>query len=233
MLLSRKGSHVCMGKFMKNVMQFFLVFIIGVGLAAAAPAHAKMPSTVPDAAQSGADSTDATNIVKDFYSQLLDTMKQGDQLGFAGRYKKLEPAIKNAFNLPLMTRFAVGLSWSNATSEEQQQLVSAFSDFSVATYASQFKSWDGESFEIQNEKPSTEGVIVETQLKQKSGDPVTLNYLMRKDDQGKWRIVDVFLDGAISELAARRSEFSSIVRRDGINALVNSLGTKAKQMGPS
>ncbi len=56
---------------------------------------------------------------------------------------------------------------------------------------------------------------------------------MRKDDQGKWRIVDVFLDGAISQLATRRAEFTSIVKRDGIPALVNSLDTKAKQMGPS
>ena len=67
----------------------------------------------------------------------------------------------------------------------------------------------------------------------KDGAPVAINYLMKPDDQGTLRIVDVFLDGAISELAARRSEFTSIVRRDGIPALVNSLGDKAKQMGPS
>ncbi len=172
-------------------------------------------------------------VVKGFYTQLIDTMKQGDQLGFSGRYKKLDPAIRNAFDLPLMTKFAVGLSWNKATPAEQQQLVSAFSDFSVATYASQFKAWDGESFEIVDQKPSTDGTLVETRLKQKDGDTVALNYLMHQDDQGKWRIVDVFLDGAISQLAARRSEFSSIVHRDGINALVNSLGDKARQMGPS
>jgi len=54
---------------------------------------------------------------------------------------------------------------------------------------------------------------------------------MRKDEKGTYRIVDVFLNGMVSELATRRSEFSSILRRDGIPALVNSLEEKAKQMG--
>ncbi len=80
----------------------------------------------------------ASAVVRNFYGQLIETMKQGDKLGFAGREKKLAPAIKSAFNLPLMTRFAVGPGWSNATPSEQKQLISAFSDFSVATYASQF-----------------------------------------------------------------------------------------------
>lgn len=172
--------------------------------------------------------------VKDFYATLSSVMQQGDQLGFAGRYKKLAPAIKNAFNLPLMTRFAVGPVWMKATAGEQKQLISAFSDFSIATYASRFAKYDGEQFRVKGEKPAQGGgIIVETELQPKDGDAVTLNYLMRPDDSGAYKIVDVFLDGTISELATRRAEFSSIVRRDGIAALVNQLDEKSKQLGPS
>jgi phospholipid transport system substrate-binding protein len=179
------------------------------------------------------DPSGANVVVKSFYTQLVNTMKQGDKLGYAGRVKKLSPAIKSAFNLPLMARYAVGPVWGEATPSEQQQLVSAFSDFSVATYASQFKAYDGEKFDIIGQKASSGGVIVETKLTPKDSDPVTLDYLMKPDDQGNWRIVDVFLAGTISELATRRAEFSSIVRRDGFPALVNSLSEKSKQMGPS
>jgi phospholipid transport system substrate-binding protein len=56
---------------------------------------------------------------------------------------------------------------------------------------------------------------------------------MKQDDDGKLRIVDVFLNGTISELATRRAEFFSIVQRDGISALVNSLSEKSRQMGPT
>jgi len=202
--------------------RFGIAIVFVLMLASPGLVHAATPASSPPDA-----------VVKGFYAHLVDAMKQGNKLGFAGRYKKLSPAIKSAFNFPLMTRYAVGPIWTEATAAEQQQLVSAFSDFSVATYASQFKAYDGERFDVTGDKPSADGVIVQTKLTPKNGEPVTLDYLMKTDDQGDWRIVDVFLAGAISELATRRAEFSSIVRRDGITALVNSLSEKSKQMGPS
>jgi phospholipid transport system substrate-binding protein len=162
-------------------------------------------------------------------------MKNGNNLGFAGRYKQLAPAIKAAYNLPLMTRYAVGPVWTQATPDEQKQLISAFSDFSIATYANRFAKYDGEQFQVLDQKPATGGgVIVETRLVPSGDDqPVAINYLMKQDDQGNWRILDVYLDGSISEIATRRSEFTDIVNRDGIPALVDQLGTKARAMGPS
>jgi len=209
--------------------KIFAVLLLAAGLGLAAPvAFAKIkPAANADAAPS--------TVVKNFYDTLTGVMKDGDNLGFAGRYKKLAPAIKASFNLPLMTRFAVGPDWRKANAGEQQQLISAFSDFSVATYANRFAKYGGEQFEVIGQKPASGGgTIVETKLTPGDGGaPVTLNYLMRQDDQGSWRIVDVFLDGAISELATRRSEFTSIVEHDGIPALVNELGEKSRQMGPS
>jgi phospholipid transport system substrate-binding protein len=171
-------------------------------------------------------------VVKDFYAHLVDVMKQGDKLGFSGRVKALDPVIRSAFNLPLMTRVSVGPAWANASPDEQKQLTSAFSDFSVATWASRFASYDGETFAVTGEKETAGGTMVATSLTPKDGEPVAINYLMKQDEKGKWRVVDVFLDGAISDLATRRAEFSSIVKRDGLDALVNSLGDKAKNMGP-
>lgn len=172
-----------------------------------------------------------SEVVKNFYAQLTTVMKQGDKLDFAGRYKKLEPVVQQTFNLPLMTRFAVGLVWSDASPAEQKQITSAFSDFSVATYASRFAAYDGEQFSVGAEKPTNGGTLVETTLKSKDGDAVALNYLLKQDDKGAWRIVDVFLNGAISELATRRAEFSSVIKRDGFGALVNTLDVKSKSMG--
>ena len=175
----------------------------------------------------------ASDVVKNFYAQLMSVMKQGDKLGFAGRDKKLEPVVQQTFNMPLMTRFAVGAIWSQATPAEQDQIIKAFSEFSAATYASQFASYNGEQFNVGAEKPTSGGTIVETTLKPKDGDAVVLNYLMKQDDKGVWRIVDVFMNGTISQLATRRAEFSAVIKRDGIGALVNALDEKSKSMGPT
>jgi phospholipid transport system substrate-binding protein len=204
---------------LKACIRHFLILLVILGLLAPVSAHA-------------AD-TPAQSVVRSFYTQLVAEMKQGSQLGFSGRYKQLDPVIRASFNLPLMTRMAVGASWSTASTQEQAELVAAFSDFSVASYASRFSAYEGEQFTIVGETTSDVGVMVETSLTPKDSDAIALNYLMRKDDQGNFRIVDVFLNGTISELATRRAEFSSIARRDGIPALVTSLGQKSKQMGPS
>lgn len=178
--------------------------------------------------------TPAAVLVKDFYAALEATMKEGPTLGFDGRYKKLEPAVTQTFNLPLMARAAVGLGWGKETAENQQKMVEAFSAFSVATYASRFTKYDGEKFEVLGEKPAAGGgVMVETRLIPNGGDPVVLNYLVRNDETGAPRIVDVYLDAAISELATRRSEFSAVIKREGFPALIASLAEKAKKMGMS
>ncbi len=54
------------------------------------------------------DAGDPKAIVQSFYDALMETMKQGDQLGFDGRYKKLEPVIRETFDEPVMAKIAVG-----------------------------------------------------------------------------------------------------------------------------
>lgn len=176
----------------------------------------------------------ASIVVKNFYAELLATMKNGESLGFAGRFKKLKPVIEKSFDMAFMTRIAVGPAWANASKDEQKQLIDAFTSFSAANYAHQFTAYDGETFKVLGEKPAKiGGLLVETSLTPKQGDQVVMNYVMRKDDQGRYRIVDVLLDSTISQLATRRAEFSEIVKQDGFNALANKLTEKSKQLGPS
>jgi phospholipid transport system substrate-binding protein len=169
-----------------------------------------------------------------FYETLLATMKDGPKLGFAGRRQKLTPAITQAFDLPLMTRLVVGLQWPSLSTEDQKQLVAAFADFSIATYASQFDDFSGERFEVDPKAAPAPGndVIVKTKLIQSNGEPVQLDFLLRQE-QAEWRIIDVFLSGTISQLAARRSAFSSILREQGARGLIAALKEKTKALAVS
>ena len=166
-----------------------------------------------------------------FYDVLLAVMKDGQKLGFAGRRERLAPAITQAFDLPAMTRLVIGLQWQGFSPAEQQQLVAAFSDFSIATYASQFDDYSGESFEVDRKAVPAPGsdVIVRTKLVQPKDNPVQLDYLLR-DGQEKWRIIDVYLSGTVSQLAARRSEFSSVLRQSGVSGLVTLLKQKTAEL---
>ena len=168
--------------------------------------------------------------IKTFYDALLPVMQQAKSLGLKGRYDKLDPAIHKAFNLPLMTRLSVGPDWQKLNPDEQKRLIAAFSDLSVSTYAARFDGYSGQHFEVDpNPVQNASGAIVNTKLVQTKDEPIQLNYLVREGYAG-WQIVGVFLKGTISELATRRSEFSTVLRRDGAGALVQLIQTRADDL---
>ena len=172
----------------------------------------------------------AVDTIKAFYDTLLEVMKQAKTLGFKGRYDKLDPAMRRAFNLPLMTRLSVGPDWQKLSAEEQSAMTAAFSDFSISTWANRFDGYSGERFEVSPDTQSSSGgVIVNSKLVESNGNIVELNYLMR-EGEGGWQIIDVFLKGTVSELATRRSEFSTVLRRDGAAALLKLIQQRAADL---
>ena len=173
---------------------------------------------VPAAAQDG-----PTAVVQLLNDTLLGVMQEADTLGFAGRYQRLEPVLGEVFAFPTMARVAAGSHWRGLSGEQRQQLADAFARFSIATYANRFDGFSGERFEIGSEEASARGsTIVESRIITGDGERVELNYLLRQN-AGGWRIFDVYLNGAISELATRRSEYTSILDDQGFDSLISQL----------
>lgn len=187
--------------------------LLALGLAASAGASA-------------ADVSSAATPVRGFYDTLLNTMQQGDKLGQGGRYAALEPVVERTFDIPYMTRVAVGPSWPSLSDAQRQQVIEAFGRYITATWASRFDSYSGEKLEVVGVKPSGANQLVETRIVKSDGEAVSINYLMRRDGDG-WRIGDVYLTGTISELATRRAEFTSVLRSQGVDGLIDALNRKA------
>lgn len=167
-----------------------------------------------------ADPADAASArIEAFDRTLLETMKQGEALGAKGRYRKLAPAVEAAFDLPVMTRFAVGPAWATMSAADQQALVKAFTRLSIASYAHNFNSFSGERFDV-DAKVQTRGPdkIVQSHLTPGHGAPVSLTYRMRGAG-GAWRIIDVYY-GAVSQLTTRRSDFAAPLAAGGAKGLL-------------
>jgi phospholipid transport system substrate-binding protein len=179
-------------------------------------------------AAQGADA--ATQRVSSLSDALLETMKQAKDLGIKGRYDKLAPVLAKTYDLPLMARIAVGQNWGALTPEQQKAVVAAFSRMTTATYASRFDGFSGEQFVILQTVDQKSGdKIVKTQIIQSNGKPVALSYLVRNTGSD-WRIIDVYLNGTISELANRRAEFGAVLKSGGADALVSSLNKQGDKL---
>ena len=170
--------------------------------------------------------------VNNFHETLISTMKDGRALGEKGRYTRIEPVIHRLFDLALMSRVAIGPSWASLSQAQQQLATAAFGAYISATYADRFDSYSGQRLEVIGEQPSGSGVIVKTRIIKSNGESVSVDYAMRQND-GAWQISDIYLDGAISQLATQRSEFGAILRREGFDGLIAVLQRKAKLLSSS
>jgi phospholipid transport system substrate-binding protein len=175
---------------------------------------------VPGAVSSWA--ADAPGAINGLNAQLLATMKQAQALGVQGRYDALAPVLSKTYDIASMTRMAVGPNWETLQPAQKAALTDAFSRMMIATYAKRFDGFSGETFKITEVTDRATDKMVKTQIVQSNGKPVPINYLMRKSGP-EWRVVDVYLDGTISELASRRAEFTSILKSGGPDALIASL----------
>jgi len=170
-------------------------------------------------------STDATAAdravveVQSLSASLLKSMRAGQSESMTERYRDLKPVIEEVFALPLMTRLSVGPSWARFSPQQQQALVKAFSRFTIANYAHNFRSFDGEKFQV-DEKVVRRGPeeVVRARLIPANDSPASLLYLMEKVD-GVWRVVDVYYNG-ISQLALHRADFASAIGSGGAPVLI-------------
>jgi phospholipid transport system substrate-binding protein len=159
------------------------------------------------------------------YDALLNTMKNGRTLGQSERFAQLEPVIRQTFDIASMARLSVGPSWASLTEAQRQQATESFGRYISAIYADRFDSYAGQKLEVTGEQPAPAGVMVRSQIIKANGEPVKVDYMMRRN-AGGWLISDIYLDGAISEVATRRSEFAAILRDDGIDGLIVALDRK-------
>jgi phospholipid transport system substrate-binding protein len=105
-------------------------------------------------------------------------------------------------------------------------MIDAFERYIVAIYADRFDTYSGEQLQVLGEQRSDARTVVTTRIVDSNGEPQNLNYIMRSNGS-IWQIGDVFLNGTISELAIRRSEFASIRQRQGVDGLIAELNRKA------
>jgi len=170
----------------------------------------------------GAETT-AQGVVDRFHRSLIDVMKRARELGYQGRVQTLAPEVSRAFHIPVMARIVAGRHWKTFSRDQKSALVMAFGRMTAATYAYRFNGYSGESFRIIGEVPSRrKSVVVKSEIVKSDGETVAIDYLMRKFKRG-WRVVDVQLKGTYSELATRRSEYSSILRRSGLATLLSEI----------
>jgi phospholipid transport system substrate-binding protein len=168
--------------------------------------------------------------IETFDAAVIKTLQAGKAAGAAGRAKVVGPAVEQTFDLPFMTRVAVGQAWSTMSPDDQQALLKAYSRFAVANWAKNFDNYSGQKLELDG--PVVDRApdkIVKTKLSGPGSDPVSLAYRMRQNG-GTWKVIDVFYNGGISQLNTQRSDFASSISSGGAKALIAKLDAQTDRL---
>jgi phospholipid transport system substrate-binding protein len=169
-------------------------------------------------------------VIETMHAGMLDVMRTAATTTFEERTAKLEPVIDTAYDLDFMGRKSLGKSFDALSPEDQKRWLELFHTFMVANYAGRFTSFSGQKFETLGDEPAAqETVLVRTRLVDPGKENVDLAYRLRQQD-GTWKIIDVYLKGTVSELALRRSDFTAILDREGFPALIANLDGKIAEL---
>lgn len=173
---------------------------------------------------------DVITPVDQLHAGLISIMKVGKTASFRQRYEMIAPVIGRTFDLDTILRQAIGPRWNVLPADQQAALEDAFQRYTVASYVANFDGYSGERFEIiPVVRPVGRDRVVETRIVAASGQGHALDYVMRQEG-GEWKVVDVLADGAISRVAAQRSEMRSVLADTGGAGLLVSLRQKTAQL---
>ena len=163
--------------------------------------------------------------VEKLNARLIDVMKDAKRLGYAGRYKKLEPVVQEVFQFEAIAQIALGSHWNKLDPSQKQTFIAKLTELSIATYASQFDAYDGQTFRYDStEATKPDRAIVRYTMLAPNGKPVKFDYIVNRNG-ARWQIVNIVVDG-ISDLALKKAQYTSIVEREGFDSLLAKLSQK-------
>ncbi len=167
----------------------------------------------------------AEEAVKRFNSVLLENMKRADELGFQGRYKLLDPVLRDVFALRFMGEKSLGSQWKDLSPEQRKRYLDLYADWTISSYAGNFDGYSGERFEIEDiEQSKGDIVTVISNLVIPDKESVAFYYSLRRFQDG-WRIVDITIED-VSQLSLTRSQFISVFKKKGVEGLMTALQDK-------
>jgi phospholipid transport system substrate-binding protein len=193
----------------------------------AAPLLAALPMAIPTAS---AAAPEATPVIA-LDNALIATMKGGSAgESFMARYTALKPVVEQSFDLSAILQTSAGLLWSQIPAAQQSELLTVFTQYTVATYVSSFTGYGGQSFEtLPGSRSVGDKRVVTTNLVAPGGHKTKLAYVMTQTG-GTWKITDVLFEGTISKVATQRSDFSSLIAPGDATKLIAALKQKVSAL---
>ena len=154
---------------------------------------------------------------------------QDKPLDQAARAERFRGLFAEAFDLQTISQFVLGRHWREATPQQRAEWQDVLKGYVSGIYARQFSSYEGQTFEVlQERKLDGGGSVVQTRIQQPDGEPINVDFRVQQTPDGL-KIVDVLVAN-VSLIVTKRSEFDSVIQREGVDGLMRRLKQVSAQV---
>lgn len=194
-----------------------------------------MAASLSHAADAGPD-----ELARAAINEVLQVAERDPAIQAGDRQRIMEVAeqkILPHFDFELMTQYAVGKHWRQATPEQRQTLVGLFRTLLVRTYTAALTAGDYQKKKYdlvvrpQRGQASADDTTVKVEIKRPEADPILVDLSMAKKND-TWKVYDVAV-GGVSLVTTYRSAFGQEIRQSGIDGLIASLERKTRSSNPA
>ncbi|MBL4622862.1 MAG: ABC transporter substrate-binding protein [Immundisolibacteraceae bacterium] len=201
---------------------FVMLFVVSVSgpLVAGEQAETEIPIIAEVVAPQ------ADELIRKASEVLLEDIRQNKALyaeNPSGLYERVRQEVLPHFDFPRISGYVLGNAWKQASKEVQQSFEQEFSTLMLRTYGSALLAFQDGRIEFSPVKAASDAtmVTVKTRVHGKDGSITPIFYRMGKHT-GQWKVLDIRVDG-VSLIKTYRSEYGSIVKRQGIGELIAAL----------
>ncbi len=145
------------------------------------------------------------------------------------KQQKLEHMFAQHVDIPWIGKFVLGRYWRQANPDQQSRYLSNYQDFLLTHYTSHLTDYSNGSYQIVNAKTDAENEFtVSMKIQPPNAQAISVDYRLRMNDAGEMKVFDIIIEG-VSLITTQRSEFTSVVQNQGMDALIAQLAQKTKE----
>jgi phospholipid transport system substrate-binding protein len=171
---------------------------------------------------------DPTSVVRDTAERVLDSLR-GDRARYQddeALFELVREVVFPRLDRERTAQWVLGSNWRTATPAQREQFIAEFSDLLLRTYGTALRQYDSEKLNYlpAHAPAGANRVTVRTEIIRPDGPKVSVDYLLT-NRSGEWKVYDVIIEN-VSLVVTYRSEYSAIIKRDGMDGLLKQLADR-------
>tara|TARA_B100000989_G_C19530348_1_gene469320 strand:+ start:2292 stop:2831 length:540 start_codon:yes stop_codon:yes gene_type:complete len=166
-----------------------------------------------------------SNVVENLHTVLLHNNNSSKNK--LKKFKNLKQSLENIYDYKRMIKFIYGKKWFSLNIGQKKILQDLFLEYITLNYSKRFSGIRNLKFQLNDtEKFAPKKIMVKTTLIVNENEPVNINYILALNEREEWKVFDVLYLGSISEISTKKSEFSSFLKKDGPEKLIEVMQRK-------